>query len=107
MKKEFSIGNVIKLSGSIVIIYKIDDKLTHWISFNHENSSGSYPNLTYKETSTCYDCSSNDGISDIECENCHGLGVYVETIDGMDKAEFLANNVKEYIVKALTKNFNF
>lgn len=102
-------GNIVKLyGGSLVIITRIDTNITHWISFDSSGCSGATKNKTFIEDAMCWTCGINDG-GDIEydCECCKGTGYYKKTIHGMDKAKVLADNVKEYIVKRLTKNFEF
>jgi DnaJ-class molecular chaperone len=104
MANKFRTGNVVRLkSGSIVIVTKVTDDYTHWISFDYANSSGGTKNITYDEITSCWDCDE----SDETCETCHGTGEYTRTVYGMDEAVRLADNVKEFIIKGLTKNFGF
>lgn len=106
--KKFRIGNVVKTAyGSIVIITKVNDDITSWVSFSYSNSSGATKNKTHMRATTCFCCEKNDGEYDSECEDCKGTGEYEKEIMGMDAAEYLADNVKEYILDSLTKNFNF
>ena len=106
--KTFRIGNVVKLdSGSIVIITRVDDEITFWVSFSSSNCSKEIKNKTYMRSETCFCCEHNGGEYDSDCEDCKGTGGYKEEAKGMDSAEYLADNVKEYILNSLTKNFNF
>lgn len=106
--ERFSIGNVFKLNGSICIVYRVDSELTYWIDFLHSNCSGSFPNITKPSNEMCWDCNTNDSDEpDYYCETCKGSGYYVGERNGMDRAVFLASNVKEYILSRLTKNFDF
>lgn len=106
--KIFNIGNVVKLShGSMVIISKVNEDITHWVSFESSNCSGSTENKTHMRNKTCFCIEGNDGRYDSECEDCKGFGSYMSEVDGMDKAKLLGDNVKSYIIKSLTKNFNF
>lgn len=105
---EFRTGNIFKLYGNISIVVSVDDKTTRWISFNSSASSGVTRNKTYFENEMCWDCDINDGGDiDYECETCKGTGEYKKERLGMDKAEFLADNCKDYIMERLTKNFDF
>ena len=102
-------GNILKLKGgSIVIVYRVDDKLTHWISFDSSGCSGGTKNVTTIIDSMCWTCDINDGGDpDYDCSDCKGTGTYKEEIPGIDKATLLADNVKSYILKSITKNFDF
>lgn len=106
---KFVTGNVIKTKrGSIEIVSKVTDESTDTISFDRANSCGYHKNKTYERSDSCYDCDINDGgFVDEDCPKCKGTGNYMNTIYGMDKATLLAPNVKEYIIKSLTQNFNF
>lgn len=102
------IGNIFKLYNSLHIVTDVDDKNTYWISFDYSNCSGITRNKSYIRKEMCWDCDINDGGDiDYECENCKGTGEYDKQIDGMDKAEFLAETCKDYIIERLTKNFDF
>ena len=106
--KTFLVGNVVKLkSGSIVIVSGVRDNLTSWISFDSTNCSGYTRNDTHMRGTACFCIENNGGEYDTECEDCKGSGSYLEEISGMDKAVLLEDNVKKYIIKSLTKNFNF
>lgn len=100
----FSTGNVFKLYSEIHIVTSVTDKYTNWISFSHSNVSGATPNVTYtaEEYCGCNECCPNP-----ECEVCNGTGYYDREHKGMDQAIYLANNVKDYIISRLTKNFEF
>ena len=108
MRREFVTGNVFKLHGSISIVYRVDSELTHWVSFSHERSSGSTPNVTKPCQEQCWTCTTNDSDEpDYGCEDCKGTGYFDTERIGMDRAVLLASNVKEYILERLTKNFDF
>lgn len=115
--RRFSKGNIVKIGDEIVIIEKyrtIENssgtkkvEVVDWISFNHPNASGStkvHPETT-KEM--CWDCSTNDGCKDEDCETCKGTGFYEEYNPGMSGAVYLASCAKEYIIKCMLKNFDF
>ncbi len=111
--EKFRTGNVVKLSsGSIVIItrnsktYKEED-CVEWVSFDSENCSGITNLNPFTRNETCFCIENNGGEYDEECEDCKGHGSYPEEHDGMRGAVVLASNVKSYILKSLTKNFNF
>lgn len=121
--EKFRTGNIVRLAngsdesnGSIVIInryrtielsFSDNYRVVDWISFNSSNCSGCTRVDTVKENEMCWECSTNDGREDSECENCKGTGNYIATKKGMDKAVVLADNAKAYILKNLTKNFDF
>ena len=107
--EKFRTGNIVKLEdGSIVIVSNVTEKLTHWISFNTDGSSGATPNITTTEKEMCWECDINDGGSgDENCTNCKDTGHYMAVIHGMDKATLLGSCVKDYIIDSLTKPFNF
>ncbi len=100
---EFKTGNVFKLGSILGIITEVRNETTRWVSFNCENSSGVTQNITTNNIKFCHNC------EDItpECEYCKGKGNYYEERIGMDKAVFLASNVKDYITDRLLKNFDF
>jgi len=111
--EKFRTGNVVKLkNGSIVIVtgnsktFKGED-CVEWISFDSENCSGITNVEPFTRSETCFCCEDNGGEYDEECEDCKGTGSYPERHDGMEGAVVLGSNVKKYIVKSLTKNFNF
>ena len=104
----FKTGNVFKLDNTIGIVYRVDSDLTHWVSFTHEQSSGCTPNVTKPCEEQCWSCDTNiSDTCDTECEYCKGTGYYKSERIGMDRATFLASNVKEYIMARLTQNFEF
>ena len=97
-------GNVVKLkSGNIIIVVSVSDDVTRWVSFEYENMSGTTRNKSYTETKTCWECVENG--TDSDCETCKGTGEFEKTYDGMEGSILLASNVKEYIMKKLTKNW--
>jgi hypothetical protein len=104
----FRTGNVFKLNDSIGIVYRVDSELTHWVSFSHQQSSGSTPNVTKPCEEQCWSCDTNiSDNSDYDCEFCKGTGYYKSERIGMDRATYLADCVKSYILNRLTKNFEF
>lgn len=106
---KFNIGNVIKTAnGHIEIVTSESGDYYNTISFDHENSSSGHRLKTYMRDEMCWDCDINDGgEADPDCKTCKGSGSYKKKIFGMDKATLLAPTVKEYIMKRLTKNFEF
>jgi len=111
MKKVYITGNVIKLKdGYIVIITNVRDNSDNpyfsWISFSASNVIGGTHYKTEMSTEFCYD-ECNNICDDPECSICNGTGKYIKTRYGMEDAKYLADNVKSYILKCLTKNFDF
>jgi DnaJ-class molecular chaperone len=111
--KKFRTGNVVKLSsGSIVIItensktFKGEDCVM-WVSFDAANCSGITNIEPFMRGETCFCCEGNGGEYDEECEDCKGSGSYLIRHSGMEGAALLGSTVKAYILKSLTKNFNF
>ena len=105
-KREKHIGNVVRLSGGLlVIITNVDKDTTQWVSFSCSNSSGVTRNKSYERVETCYNC--KDAEVDSDCELCKGEVSYKETIDGMDKSKVMANCVKDFIISRTMKNFEF
>lgn len=113
---KFKTGNVVRLhneygKGSVVVITEVRDDITHFVFIDASNCSGALKNKTYKASEMCWNCNTNDDPDgngpDYDCENCHGSGEYMKTWYGMDKAKYLADNVKDYILDRLTKKFNF
>lgn len=101
-------GNIVKLNDRyIVIITDVDDDYVSWVSFDMSNVSGGTKMKTYMRSTSCFCCENNEGEYDEDCEDCKGTGSYKEEVPGMDKARVLASNAKEYILKNLTKNFEF
>jgi hypothetical protein len=98
--KKFRIGNVIKTKeGSIQIVYGVNsDGYTSTIFIDYENSTALHRYKTYTQNEYC-DCGN--------CENCETNKPYKNTYYGMEDAELVANTVKEWIIKSLSKNFNF
>lgn len=110
-------GNVFKTKyESIIIITEVLDserfleknrgKYYVWISFNYTNSGGGTYYKTIEEERICYD-SWGDICTDSDCPICNGSGKYIGTDWGLEDAEFLGETVKDYVLKSLTKNFNF
>jgi len=109
---KYSIGNVLKTQyGSIIIITKIGNGVVHtdeeyynWISFESTNCYGGTYLNTRQRMVNCEDhcghpCNDEDCI-------CKGTGEYEKTDYGLDQATLLGHTVKDYIMKAITKNFN-
>ena len=106
---KFKTGNVVKLSsGYLVIISEVTSVGASWVSFNTTNSSGFTKAITLIDKIPC-NCiyNNDDGLYEEDCEDCKGTGTYVVVRDGMDKAKVVGENVKEYIIKKLTKNFDW
>tara|TARA_R110000772_G_scaffold12486_1_gene38034 strand:+ start:177 stop:521 length:345 start_codon:yes stop_codon:yes gene_type:complete len=112
-KREKHIGNVVRLSGGLlVIITNVDKDTTQWVSFSCSNSSGVTRNKSSVKFETCYNCKDAEVDSDYSnrsftCELCKGEVLYKETIDGMDKSKVMANCVKDFIISRTMKNFEF
>jgi len=108
MMRKLYIGNVVKLdSGYKVIITNFrtvaDKKITDWVSFNSSNVSGSTSEETYNKREMCWGCETNTtDYPEPECEACEGTGYFIREIPGMDKAEYLADNTKSFIMDILT-----
>jgi hypothetical protein len=112
MERKFRTGNVFKLHDSLCIVTgerTINGrKITDWVSFDSEACSGSTPNVTELVEEMCWECDTNDSeYADYECENCKGTGYYKKERLGMDRAVYLAPNVKKYIIGKLLGNFDF
>jgi hypothetical protein len=111
--RKFRTGNVYKLyTGSLVIISNVriieNKEYIDYIFFDYSNSSGGSYIETKEEKSMCWECDTNNSeYPNYECENCKGTGYYMRERIGMDKAIYLADNVKEYIMKRLLVNFDF
>lgn len=107
--KKFKTGNVIKTKyGHIEIVSDVTEVCTYTISFDSENVKSGHKNKTFSEKVMCWTCDINDGGEpDETCKDCKGTGSHMEIRYGMDEAKLLASNVKEYILKRLTKNFEF
>lgn len=112
--ERFRTGNVVRLhernlviitnhSRTIKLIHSQPNyDVTDWVDFNHENCSGSTNKVSYIEKDVYCHCD-----DDPDCKTCKGTGRYECEVHGMDKATFEASCVKDYIMKGLTKNFNF
>lgn len=103
------VGSVIKDHyGNLWIIskhYSGTDKLkpgVHCISFSSSNCSGFIPYETHTKTDSC-SCMGEDS----ECEDCNGTTFVETTRYGLEDCKLLASSVKSYILKRLTKNFDF
>jgi hypothetical protein len=109
----FSTGNVVKTKEGYMLIvtkvttnYKKEDYI-EWVSFGSSNVSGGTKVKSGLESRTCFCIENNDGEYDSECEDCKGTGSYKIMVAGMEEATIVGRNVKEYIIKSLTKNFDF
>jgi hypothetical protein len=106
--KKFQTGNVVENGyGHILIIYDEREDNTVWVSFDTPNCSGVTRNETYTVRENCMCSYNNTGCPIEDCFMCHGKGRYEKIYFGMDKAKLLAPCVKDYILKRLTKNFNW
>jgi hypothetical protein len=112
--KYFQTGNVIRLKDdtSIVIVVKYTYEYIEWIPINYANTTGHTKLSTYTKEVDCRNCDKNDGGVGLdsngeECQQCLMTGRYKQIFYGAEEAEFIASNVKEYIINSLTKNFNF
>lgn len=111
---KYSTGNVVKTKyGNIIIITKVgtgrvnpDDDYYNWISFDSSNCSGGTYYTTTGKTVCCDDVCGNR-CEDEDCSYCGGTGTYAKTEYGLDQATLLGDNVKDYIIKSISKNFNF
>lgn len=114
--RKFDTGNIVKIDNSIVIIYKYrtiditneNYEVVDWISFNHSNVRGSTRLEPYISNEMCWECETNNSeLNDYECKCCKGTGYYKKENPGMSEAVILSNCAKDYIIKTLTKNFEF
>ena len=110
---KFRTGNVVKTKYDIIIITNVgsgqtrpDDDYYSWISFSSSNCSGGTYFKTIESEETCWDCCGHK-CNDEECEDCNGIGKFIKIDYGLDCATLLGDNVKDYIVKKLTSNFEF
>ncbi len=100
---KFRTGNIVRLKDGFIVI--INDyrtiklksgetyQVVDWISFDSQNSCGSSSLTTLK-----YDVNDKETTDETK----------VVTIEyGMDEAELLATNCKDYIIGCLLKNFEF
>jgi len=101
------IGNVIKTKyGYIEIVTDVRDDYTNTVSLNYSNVSSGYKTKDTKRKVEC-NCVDMCGHAMPDCPKCKGTGQVEQTRYGSDSATLIANNVKEYILDSLTKNFNF
>ena len=121
--KDFPIfrgGNVVKdPHGYIVIITgdrvsenfengKVKDRYYSTIPFDYTNSFGGFWEADFKRNQSCFCCETTEnGNYDDYCEDCHGTGSYKIDVLGASHAKLLGETVKDYIIKRLTKNFEF
>lgn len=121
--EKFKPGNIIKLQdGLIVIVYsyrtvkssKTEYEVVDWISFDMENIRGCTKVKSHTEKEKVFiDEEVFIDDEDNVCESCETLcdTCTSKLIDveypGMDKAKFIASNVKSYIIDKLTTNFDF
>ena len=109
--KKFKTGNIVKLpTGDTIIIvgyrtinttnesYDVCD----WVSYTASNVAGCTRTETHSNESMCWECDINDGgRPDESCECCEGTGYYTETIEGMDRATYLGDNARDYVIGKL------
>lgn len=125
MSWRFAIGNVIRRwNGEIVIITghtwvdqrykptdpKIQVPYSNWIPVGGVNVSGGTSEKTYKTVEQCgctlgfpQDTHEETGV----CLVCEGSGSYEKEHPGLDKAQFIANNVKDWIKETVIAPFEF
>lgn len=103
---KFNTGNVIKTPyNDVVIVTNCNDDTVSWIPIDSSNCSGISKLKDHKRNEACFCIEGNDGEYDEDCENCKGKGSYDVDVPGYEKSKVLASNVKEYILKGLTKGF--
>jgi len=87
-------------------------EVVDWISFTMRNSRGTIRMKNWYMSVDC-GCTYNDTYGDnsnpteSDCRVCNGSGLQQIVESGFDKSTFLAYSCKDYIVKTLTKPFNF
>jgi len=114
--EKFKSGNVVKLpNGMIVIIYgyrtvklsKTEYQVVDWIDFESENCRGCTKVDSYIEKEEVFfDYDSEECPCEVVCDGCKREMVET-TIPGINSAELLGDNVKDYIIDRLTKKFEF
>lgn len=103
-------GNVIKIGKSIEVVIIVKDDGVITIPIDYSNTSIYHKNKSELENSQCWNCDYFDDTisrSSDECDNCKGTGYYEEERIGLDKAKILSDNIKDYIISSLSKNFGF
>lgn len=101
-------GNVIKTPYNfIAIVTNVSDDYLNWVSFDSENCSGGGKMEDSFRNEACFCIEGNDGEYDEYCPDCKGKGSYDVKVLGYKRSKVLAPNVKSYILKSLTKNFEF
>ena len=126
---EYPVGTVLRLHGNLVIVTKntsvenvrkkASDKrewlpYTNWIPIKGRNVYGGTMNESYttKETCDCQLYMNEDSYIHQEddhgnCVLCKGTHEIEVVHKGIDTAEYVAEDVKSFIMNAITKNFNF
>jgi maleate cis-trans isomerase len=120
MVRRFNAGNIVKIDDiGLVIINKYRTvtvsygneksyEVVDWIAFNHSNMSGCTRLEPYESNEMCWECDTNDSdTADFDCGVCKGTGYYKKMNKGMSEAVILADCAKSYIIKKLTKDFDF
>ena len=120
MVRRFNAGNIVKIDDiGLVIINKYRTvtisygneksyEVVDWFAFNHSNMSGSTRLEPYESNEMCWECDTNDSdTADFDCGVCKGTGYYKKMNKGMSEAVILADCTKSYIIKKLTKDFDF
>jgi hypothetical protein len=98
---KFRSGNVIRTkNGSIEIVCDTTDTLTNTVFLNYENASATHREKTYTQKEYC-SCGERD------CDDCRHNTPRTVVYYGMEDATLVAHTVKEWILKSLTKNFDF
>ncbi len=113
------VGNLIRSphhSNEVELIIKIDkpalnstDNRTYFTTIpidTNRTTIGRW-DKNHEREEQCYDCDAHIGYPQSDCKTCKGKGTYSKTVLGMESAELLASNVKEYIMDRVLKNFEF
>lgn len=95
---KFRTGNIVKHPNlGIVIVTRVTDKDTSWISGNNSNSQGTTPNEDYK-----YRGSQNVEYDEEEVTRDESI-----VQPGFNRSKLLGDSLQDYIVSSITKNFDF
>jgi hypothetical protein len=116
--KRFRTGNVVRDGKKlrIVVGYKYYPKsefeekahyCLNWIAFDAANVSGLTRTDDHQTSTSCFCYDQDDYDIENECTYCHNTGSYLIDVKGTDAWEYVAENVKAYIIDSITKNFGF